>query len=237
MPGGRDRGDDRDGKGGGGPLTWYGDSAYGIGDLRGAISDAGHQAVIKPKPLQAPVQGGLTIDDFTVSERVGAVTCPARNTVALSRTRVATFGALGRDCPLRQRSLLPRPAASWSCTNMMTCCAPPAHWAVGPGLREDYWAHRPNVERAIAQVATVRGRRLKLRHRGGSPRTTSTQAPHRREEPAQPDRAGLAWRGGAWVLATDRAARPAQDTRASAATARPVSPRPGAASPPAQSLA
>ena len=99
-------------------------------------------------------------------------------------------------CSLRQRSLLPRPAASWSCTNMMTCCAPPAHWAVGPGLREDYWAHRPNVERAVAQVATVWGRRLKLRHRGGSPRTTSTQAPHRREEPAQPDRArpGLARR-------------------------------------------
>jgi len=167
MPGGRDRGDDRDGKGGGGPLTWYGDSAYGIGDLRGAISDAGHQAVIKPKPLQAPVQGGLTIDDFTVSERVGAVTCPARNTVALSRTRVATFGALGRDCPLRQRSLLPRPAASWSCTNMMTCCAPPAHWAVGPwatrGLlgspAQRGTGHRPGGHRPgpSAQAAPPRG--------------------------------------------------------------------------------
>jgi hypothetical protein len=27
------------------PLAWYGDSAYGTGDLRGAISDAGHTAV------------------------------------------------------------------------------------------------------------------------------------------------------------------------------------------------
>jgi len=26
--------------------------------------------------------------------------------------------------------------------------------------------HRPNVERAVAQVATFRGRRLKLRYRG-----------------------------------------------------------------------
>ena len=65
------------------PLAWYGDSAYGTGDLRGAIDDAGHAAVIKPKPLQAPVAGGFTIDDFTVDEQAGTVTCPAGNTVTL----------------------------------------------------------------------------------------------------------------------------------------------------------
>src|SRR6266446_316452 len=80
--------------GGGDPLAWYGDSAYGTGDLRDAIEKAGHQAVIKPKPLQAPVPGGFTIDDFTVDEQAGTVTCPAGHTVALSRTRVATFGVL-----------------------------------------------------------------------------------------------------------------------------------------------
>ena len=41
-----------------------------------------------------------------------------------------------------------------------------ADWAADPGLREDYMTHRANVERAIAQVATWRGRRLKLRYRG-----------------------------------------------------------------------
>ncbi len=45
-----------------GRLAWYGDSACGTGDLRGAIGDAGHDAVIKPKPLQAPVPGGFTVD-------------------------------------------------------------------------------------------------------------------------------------------------------------------------------
>jgi hypothetical protein len=35
--------------------------------------------------------------------------------------------------------------------------------AVGAGLREDYMAHRPHVERAIAQIATWR---IKLRYRG-----------------------------------------------------------------------
>jgi hypothetical protein len=85
------------------PAEFYGDSAYGTGDLRGAIAGAGHRAVIKPKPLQAPVKGGLTIDDFAVDEQAGTVTCPAGNIVALSRTRIATFGAACRDCPLRER--------------------------------------------------------------------------------------------------------------------------------------
>jgi Transposase domain (DUF772) len=80
---------------------WYGDSAYGTGDLRGAIDDAGHDAAIKPKPLQAPVEGGFTVDDFTVDEESGTVSCPAGNTRPLSRTRVASFGALCRGCPLR----------------------------------------------------------------------------------------------------------------------------------------
>jgi len=70
---------------------------------RGAICDAGHRAVIKPKPLQAPVQGGFTVDDFAADEQAGTATCPAGHTVTLSRTRIATFGARCRDCPLRAR--------------------------------------------------------------------------------------------------------------------------------------
>jgi hypothetical protein len=62
------------------PREWYGDSAYGTGDLRGAIDDAGHAAVIKPGPLKAPIDGGFTIDDFTVDEAVGQARCPAGHT-------------------------------------------------------------------------------------------------------------------------------------------------------------
>jgi Transposase DDE domain len=136
-------------------LAWYGDSAYGTGDLRGAIDDAGHDAVIKPKPLQAPVEGGFTVDDFTVDEQAGTVTCPAGRTVTLSRTRIATFGVACRDCPLRAQ-----------CTTCKTGRKLVLHerddllrqaradWAADHGLREDYMKHRPNVERAISQVAT-----------------------------------------------------------------------------------
>jgi Transposase DDE domain/Transposase domain (DUF772) len=183
-------------------LSWYGDSAYGTGDLRGAIEQAGHQAVIKPKPLRPAVEGGFTVDDFTVDEQAGTVTCPAGHTVRLSRTRVATFGALCRNCPLRERcttcktgrklvlhprdDLLRQARADWAAT----------------GLRKDYMAWRPNVERAVAQVATWRGRRLKLRYRG----VTKNHAWLKRRTAALNLRnlagRGLARRDGGWVLAT-----------------------------------
>ncbi len=60
--GGQDSDGDRDHARGGGQLAWYGDSAYGTGDLRDAIGKAGHEAVIKPKPLQPPVAGGFTLE-------------------------------------------------------------------------------------------------------------------------------------------------------------------------------
>lgn len=198
--GSQDRGGDRDG---GGRLAWYGDSAYGTGDLRDAIEKAGHDAVIKPKPLRPPVEGGFTVDDFTVDEEAGTVTCPAGHTAGLSRTRIATFGALCRDCPLRAR-----------CTTCKTGRKLVLHerddllraarrdWAAGTGLREDYMKHRPNVERAIAQVATWRGRRLKLRYRG----VTRNHSWLKRRTAALNLRnltgRGLARRDGTWVLAT-----------------------------------
>ena len=68
---------------GGEPLRWYGDSAYGTGELREAIQAAGDQAVIKPRPLRAPVTGGFTADDFTVDHQAGTATCPAASPAAL----------------------------------------------------------------------------------------------------------------------------------------------------------
>ena len=82
----------------------------------------------------------------------------------------------------------------------MTCCAPPA--PAGAGQREDYMAWRPNVERAVAQVATWRGRRLKLRYRG----TARNHAWLKRRTAALNLRnlagKGLTRHDGAWVLAT-----------------------------------
>ena len=182
------------------PLSWYADSAYGTGDLRDAIGQAGDAAVIKPKPLAPAVEGGFTLDDFTVSEDDGTVTCPNGITRRITARRNVTFGAACRGCPLRAR-----------CTTSKTGRALILHehddllraarrdW---PGLREDYMTHRPNVERAVAQVATFRGRRLKLRYRG----QTKNNAWLKRRTAALNLRnligKGLTRRADAWALAT-----------------------------------
>lgn len=159
--------------------------------------------MIKPKPLQAPVTGGFTVDDFTVSQEQGTVACPAGHAVTLSRTRIATFGALCRDCPLRERCTACKTGRQLVLHKRDDLLrAARAGWAADTGLRKNHAAHRPNIERVIAQVATWRGRRLKLRYRG----TARNQACLKRRTAALNLRTllgkGLARRGGAWALAT-----------------------------------
>jgi Transposase DDE domain/Transposase domain (DUF772) len=189
-------------EGSGDRLVWYGDTAYGTGDLREAIEKAGHQAVIKPKPVQPAVPGGFTLDDFTAKDDQ-TLTCPAGHTRPMTAHRNVIFGGLCRDCPLRA-----------ACTTSKTgrtirvhqhddlLRAARAAWADNSRLREDYSTHRPNVERAIAQVATWRGRRLKLRYRG----VTANNAWLKRRTAALNLRnligRGLTRRDGAWALAT-----------------------------------
>ncbi len=185
-----------------GALAWYGDSAYGTGDLRDAIGKAGHRAVIKPKPLQPAVPGGFTLDDFIVDEQAGAVTCPAGITRPLTPARNVIFGAACGSCPLRARCTTSKTGRTLSLhPHDGLLRAARADWAAGGGLRKDYMAHRPNVERAIAHVATWRGRRLKLRYRG----VAKNNAWFKRRTAAINLRnlvgRGLARREGGWVLA------------------------------------
>ena len=180
----------------------YGDSAYGTGDLRAALDEAGHTAVIKPRPLKPAVEGGFTLDDFTVHEAAGSVTCPAGLTRRISARRNVTFGVACRGCPLRARCtankhgraliLHPRDAL---------LRAARLDWAARPALREDYKKYRPNVERVISQAASRGGRRLKLRYRGVTPNNawlkTRTAALNLRNLITR----GLDRQNGEWALA------------------------------------
>jgi hypothetical protein len=56
-----------------------GDSPYGSGAARAALDEAGHQALIKPVPVRAPVPDGFTVDDFDIDQTTGTVTCPKRS--------------------------------------------------------------------------------------------------------------------------------------------------------------
>src|SRR6266536_1109165 len=182
---------------------WYGDSAYGTGDLRDAIAGAGHTAVNKPKPLQAAVVGGFIVDDFTVDERAGTVTCPTGHARPISITGVATFGALCGACPLRQRCTTSKTGRKLVLGDHDALLRQARRdWAQDPHLRDDYRRHRPNVERVISQLASRGGRRLKLRYLG----VATNNAWLKRRTAALNLRnligRGLTRRNGTWALAT-----------------------------------
>jgi hypothetical protein len=181
---------------------WYGDSAYGTGDLRDAIGDAGHHAVIKPKPLRPAVAGGFTIDEFTVEEAAGTVTCPNNITRHITTSRYAVFGAACRTCPLRERCTTSKDGRTIRLHPHDALLRQARHdWTNNPDLRERYRRHRPNIERVVSQIASRGGRRLKLRYRG----VAANNAWLKRRTPALNLRTlinqGLGFTTG-WVLAT-----------------------------------
>jgi hypothetical protein len=180
----------------------YGDSAYGTGGLRAFLTKAGHQAVIKPGPLKPAVEGGFTLDDFTVDESAGTVTCPAGITRPISARRNVTFGAACRGCPLRARCTTSKHGRALILHEHDALLrAARADWAAQPALRENYRKHRPNVERVISQVASRGGRRLKLRYLGTARNNAwlknRTAALNLRNLIGR----GLAFDNGAWALA------------------------------------
>ena len=182
-------------------LEVYGDSAYGSGEARAAYRDAGHDTVIKPGPLRPAVPGGFTIDDFTIDEQAGTVTCPAGLTRPMSRTRTVTFGAACAGCPLRpavhhrQR----RPVDDH----------PPARGPAarrprpGPHARNSRSAYptRSAIERIISWTATQNGRRVRLRYLGTAKNNAWLHTRCAAINLRTLLRHGLTRRDGAWVLA------------------------------------
>ncbi|UGT92693.1 transposase [Mycobacterium ostraviense] len=181
-------------------LQVYGDSAYGTGAARAAYRDAGHQTVIKPKPLRPAVPGGFTLDDFTIDEPAGTVTCPAGHTRAMSPKRTVTFGRLCADCPLRQRCTTAADGRSMSIHPHEQLLREARAQARTPEFKQDY-PTRSSIERIIAWVATQRGRRVSLRYLG----VAKNHAWLRNRAAAINLRtlvnAGLTRREGAWALA------------------------------------
>ena len=181
-------------------LRVYGDSAYGTGAARAAYRAAGHQTVIKPKPLRAAVPGGVTLDDFTVDEPGGTVTCPAGHTRPMSPKRTVTFGALCAGCSLRQRCTSAADGRSMSIHPHEQLLRAARAQARTPEFKRDY-PTRSTVERIIAWVATHRGRRVTLRYLG----VAKNHAWLRNRAAAINLRtlvnAGLTRRDGAWALA------------------------------------
>jgi Transposase DDE domain/Transposase domain (DUF772) len=144
------------------PVQVLADSAYGTGELLAAAADGGHTAIIKPWPLRPAVEGGFTLDDFTVDADAGTVTCPNGLTTRITRTRTAVFGARCRDCPLQARCTTS--ARGRKLTLHPHDAVQRAHRerAQAPEFQTIYRRHRPMVERSISWLVAGGNRRLRF---------------------------------------------------------------------------
>ena len=188
------------GTGPGEELEVYGDSAYGSGEARAAYRDAGHDTVIKPKPLQPAVPGGFTLDDFAISEDQGTVTCPAGVTRPMSPARTVTFGAACAGCPLRQRCTTARDGRSMTIHPHEGLLRAARAQARTPEFKRAY-PTRSMIERVISWTATQNGRRVKLRYIGTARNNTWLHNRCAAINLRTLLRHGLTRSGGAWVLA------------------------------------
>ena len=142
------------------------DSAYGSGETRAVLKEAGHSATVKPIPQKRNHRLGddqFTRDDFVIDHQNRQVTCPAGNTATISPKGRARFGKACTDCPLRHRCtanktgrqmlihphdrLLVRARQKWKHRKTKTL----------------YHKHRPTVERLIAHTVAHGHRKLKYR--------------------------------------------------------------------------
>jgi hypothetical protein len=140
-----------------GPVQVLADSAYGTGAALAALGKAGHMPVIKPWPLRPAVTGGFTADDFTVDEAAGTATCPHGVTRPISRTRVVTFGAACRGCPLQQRCTTSPTGRTLHLHEHDALQRAHRARAADPKFQATYRRHRPMVERSLAWL--TRGHR------------------------------------------------------------------------------
>jgi len=147
------------------PVRVLADSAYGAGATRAALTDAGHTTIIKAKPLPRPSRpDGLGRDDFTIDHTARTATCPAGHTVPISPKGSATFGALCRGCPLRDRCTTASTGRSLNITDHDDLLVAARQAARDPDWKAEYTRWRPMVERSLAWI--VRDGHRRVRYRG-----------------------------------------------------------------------
>lgn len=140
-----------------------GDSAYGSGPMLEALEDAGHQGLVKPKPLRPAVPGGHDLDDFTHDEANNTLTCPAGVVRKISPKGNVNYGSACKECPLRQICTTAKGGRKVVITKHHA--RQRAHRAAAreTGFQHDYRAFRPLVERSIGWLVAGGNRRLKYR--------------------------------------------------------------------------
>jgi Transposase DDE domain len=171
------------------------------------------------------VHGGFTLDDFTVDEEQGTVTCPAGQVRPMSKSRAVTFGAACAACPLRARCTTAKDDRSMT-IHPHDRLLRTARAQVRTEAFKQAYPTRSAIERIIAWTATQNGRRVRLRYIGAEKNDAWLHNRCAAINLRTLLRHGLARRDGAWVLA-DRTAPAAKPRRPLApASAGPAEPLP-----------
>jgi hypothetical protein len=115
------------------------------------------------------VPGGFTIDDFTVDEEQGTVTCPNGVTRPMSKNRSVTFGAACAGCPLRQQCTTARDGRSMTIHPHEGLLRAARAQARTDEFQRAY-PTRSSIERTIAWTATQNGLRAATAPLAGPPK-------------------------------------------------------------------
>jgi IS5 family transposase len=150
-----------------GPLSVYGDSAYGAGSVLDMIEHAGAEIMCKVQPPSAPA-GRFTKDAFGIDLDAGTVTCPAGETVPLRAVKdghIAHFAAVCARCPLAERCTTSSSGRSIHVGVYEQQLQRARARQTDPAWKTDYTSTRPKVERKISHLMRRRhgGRRARVR--------------------------------------------------------------------------
>lgn len=156
------------------PLSVYGDSAYGAGELVNKLEDAGAEVYCKVQPPVAP-GGRFSKDAFTIDLEGGTVTCPAGQTTSLRPLgdgRIAKFAGACAGCPLAAQCTTAKEGRTIYVGPYEQQLARARARQTDTAWKADYTATRPKVERKISHLMRRRhgGRRARVR---GAPKVAA----------------------------------------------------------------
>jgi IS5 family transposase len=146
-----------------GARTVFGDSAYGTGELREHLAEAGHEMVIKPPVLRSAIAGGFNIDDFDIDTAAGTVACPAGHVVTIRSSGTASFARHCQRCPLRRRCTTARAGRVIKIHPDHDRLHAARRQAADPEFWTAYTTTRPMGERSISWLVTDGCRKVRYR--------------------------------------------------------------------------
>ena len=144
-------------------LEVLGDTHYGSGQTRAALTAAGHTQTIKPIPLSSAVPGGFTIHDFQVDLEAGTARCPAGSTAPITSSGRASFTRHCPRCPLRGRCTTAKAGRTIQVHPHQDELRAARRRATTRSFQESYRRWRPMVERSLAWLVADGCRRVPYR--------------------------------------------------------------------------